>query len=60
MTNHIYVAACDRNGGIYHYTQNPDGSLVLVVANPYTDEMVVSFGGKSYALPPRSINTITE
>lgn len=40
--------------------KNPDGSVVLVVANPYTDEMVITFGGKSYALPPRSINTITE
>ena len=38
--------------------KNPDGSIVLVVANPYTDDMTVTFEGKSYVLPPRSINTI--
>lgn len=27
MKNHIYVSACDKNGGIYHYIQNSDGSL---------------------------------
>lgn len=27
MKKHIYVSACDKNGGIYHYVQNPDGSL---------------------------------
>ena len=40
--------------------KNPDGTNVLVVANPYTEEMIISFNGKSYALPPRSINTIAE
>ena len=34
MKNHIYVAACDRNGGIYHYTQNPDGSLDFIDIYP--------------------------
>lgn len=40
--------------------RNPDGKTVLVAANPYNDEMIISFGGSSYILPPRSINTITE
>lgn len=34
MKNHIYVAACDRNGGIYHYTQNADGSLEFIDVFP--------------------------
>lgn len=32
--NHIYVAACDRNGGIYHYTQNSNGSLNFIDVYP--------------------------
>lgn len=40
--------------------RNPDGSLVLVAANPYYEEMVITVNGSSYALPPRSINTIVE
>lgn len=39
--------------------KNPDGSYVLVVGNPYRTEQIISVGGKSYALPPRSVNTIT-
>ena len=39
--------------------KNPDGSYVLVVGNPYRTEQVITVGGKSYALPPRSVNTIT-
>ena len=27
MTKHIYIAACTPDGGIYHYTQNENGSL---------------------------------
>ncbi len=38
--------------------KNPDGSLVLVVKNPYDDYKTVTFEGKSYRLPPKSINTI--
>ena len=34
MKNHVYVAACDKNGGIYHYTQNPDGSLEFIDVYP--------------------------
>ncbi len=40
--------------------RNPDGTTVLVAANPYNDEMIISFCGSSYVLPPRSINTITK
>ena len=40
--------------------KNPDGSIVLVAANPYYEEQVITFGGSSYALPPRSINTIIQ
>lgn len=40
--------------------KNPDGSIVLVAANPYYEERVITFGGSSYALPPRSINTIIQ
>lgn len=39
---------------------NPDGKRVLVVANPYREEKIVSFGGISYVLPPRSFNTVAE
>ena len=40
--------------------KNPDGTVVLVAANPYYEEQVITFGGSSYALPPRSINTIIQ
>ena len=39
--------------------RNPDGEIVLVMANPYYEERTISFGDKSYALPPRSFNTVT-
>ena len=39
--------------------RNPDGECVLVVANPYYEEMKINFENKSYSLPPRSVNTIT-
>lgn len=39
--------------------QNPDGSRVLVIYNPYDFEQTVSLeNGKSYAIKPQSINTI--
>lgn len=38
--------------------KNPDGSKVLVVANPYDKEIIITFENKSYSLPPRSINTV--
>ncbi len=38
--------------------QNPDGSLVLVVQNPFSKELTFSFGGKTVTLPPDSINTL--
>ncbi len=40
--------------------KNPDGEIVLVAANPYREEMIISFRGSSYSLPPRSINTIVD
>ncbi len=40
--------------------KNPDGTLVLVCANPYDEEITISFEGSSFALPPKSINTITK
>lgn len=40
--------------------KNPDGTLVAVAANPYYEEIVITFNGSSYSLPPRSINTIVE
>jgi glucosylceramidase len=39
--------------------RNPDGETVLIIANPYHEKKTVSFGGSSYALPPRSFNTVT-
>ena len=39
--------------------KNPDGGYVLVVGNPYKTTQVISIGGKSYELEPRSVNTIT-
>lgn len=38
--------------------ENPDGQRVLVIYNPYEWEQTVTLEGKSYVLPPRSINTI--
>ena len=37
---------------------NPDGTKVLAVANPYTEEKTVTVEGRSYLLPSRSISTI--
>lgn len=38
--------------------QNPDGTKVAVIMNPYDIEKVVSIEGNSYALDPRSFNSI--
>ena len=40
--------------------KNPNGETVLVCANPYYDETVITLNEKSYVLPPRSINTIVQ
>ena len=40
--------------------KNPDGKIVLVAANPYYEEQIITFEGISYALPSRSINTIIQ
>jgi glucosylceramidase len=39
--------------------ENPNGERVVVIMNPYKTEKSVEIEGKSYALPPESINTIT-
>ncbi len=39
--------------------KNPDGTKVLVVANPYDNEQIITLENESYLLAPRSINTIT-
>ncbi|MBO5286598.1 MAG: glycoside hydrolase family 30 protein [Clostridia bacterium] len=39
--------------------KNPDGSYVLLVANPYKEKKIITVSGSSYELPARSINTIT-
>lgn len=38
--------------------RNPDGDLVVVVRNPYESEKKITLEGKTYAIPPRSINTV--
>lgn len=38
--------------------QNPDGSVVAVILNPFEFEKVVTIEGKNYPLKPRSFNTI--
>jgi glucosylceramidase len=38
--------------------ENPNGDKVVVVMNPYKTEKIVELAGKSYSLPPESINTI--
>ena len=38
--------------------QNPDGTRVAVVMNPYDFEKILTVSGKNYNLPPRSFNTI--
>ena len=38
--------------------QNPDGSRVLVIANPYKNEKALSIEGKTFVLSPASFNTI--
>lgn len=39
--------------------RNPDGSLVIVVYNPYETEKIITVEGHSYLLPAKSVNTIT-
>jgi len=38
--------------------KNPDGQTVLVIANPYQFEKLITVLGKSYLLKPLSVNTI--
>lgn len=38
--------------------KNPDGGYALLVSNPYWDKTTITFMGKSYTLPARSINTV--
>jgi glucosylceramidase len=38
--------------------ENPDGSCVAVVMNPFDFEKTLTLNGKSYALAPRSFHTI--
>lgn len=38
--------------------ENPDGSRVAVIANPYFEEKVLTVNKKNYILKPRSFNTI--
>ena len=38
--------------------KNPDGTMVFVLANPYTEEKTVTIEGNSYTLPPKSVSTI--
>lgn len=38
--------------------ENPDGSIALVVQNPFPYEKTVSFEGASFALAPQSISTL--
>ena len=38
--------------------KNPSGEIVLVAANPYDNEVVITLCGSSYTLPPRSVNTV--
>ena len=40
--------------------RNPTGEIVLISANPYYEDITVTFEEKSYLLPPRSISTIVE
>ena len=54
MTNHIYVAACDRNGGIYHYTQNSDGSLDFIDVFPLDRPMYLAVSGKKMYVTVRA------
>ena len=38
--------------------ENPNGTRVVVVMNPYKTEKSIELEGKAYSLPPESINTI--
>ncbi len=42
MTKHIYIAACAKYGGIYHYTQNKDGSLNEIDFYPVSEPMYLA------------------
>ena len=53
-----YVGLTGRLASCCAAFVNPDGSKVIVASNPYQKELTLSFGEKSYILPPRSISTI--
>ncbi len=38
--------------------ENPDGSRIAVIMNPFDNEKVVTLEGKNYILKPRSFNTM--
>lgn len=42
MKKHIYIAACSENGGIYHYTQNTDGTLNEIGFYPVPSPMYLA------------------
>ena len=51
MNTHIYIAACDENGGIYHYTQNNDGSLNKIEFFPLDRPMYLTISdGRMYVI----------
>lgn len=51
MTTHIYIAACSVDGGIFHYTQNVDGSLSEIGFYPLDRPMYLAISdGKMYVL----------
>ena len=40
--------------------RNPNGELVVVVQNPYKDEITITLEGDSYTIPANSVATITK
>ncbi len=40
--------------------RNPNGELVVVVQNPYKNEITITIEDNSYTIPPCSINTIVQ
>ena len=41
------------------FFQNPDGSRVGILVNPFDEEKTVTIENKNYILEPKSINSIT-
>lgn len=55
----VHLKSCGEWAANTTAFQNPDGSLAIVVMNPFNSPQTVRFQNKYYTLPARSFSTLT-